>query len=385
VTAPEEAVETVTTEIGGKTEEAKQDAGILRCPSPNRSRNTSPKKRDESPKKTTSLKASASEFVPPGFSSPAKAKSCLQAHAAEFVPPAFNTPSKVTSKLQASTREFVPPIALEPKVAETVSAAEETEAMFIPSSNQTVWTHAVFAPGSSLESSKQQEQPLPKETALPAPMPIKVPVPTLAVNKCEPKIDEEDNTAKWSARTNFGSILDKVKQSLTAMMAPSTSTSTDVDVCLGKVKTEVKKIEEKEADNEVEKQREAAIKQVNEERNARIQAEQREMDETMMDCFLQAVTRYVKDSQLPIMGTTLYGKHMRAARRVGTSCDVKDSSFVWLRPFLESLEDEGLLELKPEVKDPTVRWINRAHPLIRNWKPWPHNETVGYSKAGGRR
>merc|ERR1719265_107619 len=81
VTAPQDAAETVTDELEGKVEEAKEDEGILRCPSPNRSRHTSPKKRDESPNKTISLKANASEFVPPGLSSPAKAKSSLQAHA----------------------------------------------------------------------------------------------------------------------------------------------------------------------------------------------------------------------------------------------------------------------------------------------------------------
>merc|ERR1719158_1868594 len=90
------------------------------------------------------------------------------------------------------------------------------------------------------------------------------------------------------------------------------------------------------------------------------------MDDTLMDCFLQAVKTRVKDRDLPIMGTTLYGKHMRASRRIGTSCDVKDSSFVWLRPFLESLEVDGLLKLKPEVKDPTVIWINRDRPSARS-------------------
>jgi len=109
------------------------------------------------------------------------------------------------------------------------------------------------------------------------------------------------------------------------------------------------------------------------------------MDDTLMDCFLQAVKTRVKDRDLPIMGTTLYGKHMRSSRRIGTSCDVKDSSFVWLRPFLESLEEAGLIELKPEVKDPTVTWINRGHKLIKEWEPWHFKDTVGSQKACGPR
>merc|ERR1711918_92053 len=97
----------------------------------------------------------------------------------------------------------------------------------------------------------------------------------------------------------------------------------------------VKKIEDKEAGKAAEKEREAAIKSCHEQQNEAqmksIKKAQQDMDETLMDCFLQAVKTRVKDRDLPIMGTTLYGKHMRASRRIGTSCDVKDSSFVWLR------------------------------------------------------
>jgi len=99
-------------------------------------------------------------------------------------------------------------------------------------------------------------------------------------------------------------------------------------------------------------------------------AQQIKMDQILMDCFLQAVKTRVKDRELPIMGTTLYGKHMRAiSRNRGISCDVKDSSYVWLRPFLEYLENDGLLKLKPEQKDPMVIWVNRHHPLVRQLQP----------------
>merc|ERR1719265_617801 len=121
---------------------------------------------------------------------------------------------------------------------------------------------------------------------------------------------------------------------------------------------------------------------MNDARNLKqLKEKQAQMDEALMDCYLQAVKTHVKDRDLPMMGTTLYGKHMRSSRLIGTDCDVKDSSFVWLRPFLESLEDDGLLELKPEVKDPTVIWINRRHPLICKWQPWAYNETVGYKNG----
>jgi hypothetical protein len=199
-------------------------------------------------------------------------------------------------------------------------------------------------------------------------------------------IDETDE--KWTARLGasaVGSILGKVKQSLTfSLKLGPNSQIGKIDPSIGKVADKVKKIEEKEADNEAEKDREAAIKAVQvKEESAEEKRKRAKMDETLMDCFLQAVKTRVKDRDLPTMGTTLYGKHMRASRHVGTSCDVKDSSFVWLRPFLESLEEENLLKLKPEVKDPTVTWINRNHRLLVNWEPWAWEDTVGSRQACG--
>jgi len=100
-----------------------------------------------------------------------------------------------------------------------------------------------------------------------------------------------------------------------------------------------------------------------------LQAQQTKMDKILMDCFLQAVKTRVKDRDLPIMGTTLYGKHMRAiSRGRGISCDVKDSSYLWLRPFLDALENDGLLKLKPGQKDPMLVWINRDHPSVTQSK-----------------
>jgi hypothetical protein len=391
------------------------DQALLRCASPTRTRQDSPKKREspDSPKKrestSTPLKASAAEFVFPGssplkastaefvppelsYSSPAKS---FQADAAEFVPP---------RSLQADAAEFVPP-GYEPKAVTKVTEHPCDEPLHIPvpplnppvsvpmsePSKESCWAHAVFTPTQDLDSAKEQPQELPK-------------VPALKLDDCKPNpctipqdstvepasVDGEDDDAKWSARLSVGSILGKVKQSLTAQLVRlGPNTSSQKDPSQGKVLEKVRKIEEKEADNEAEKQREAAIKAVN---DAALDAQKeqqakfrQEMDETLMDCFLQSVTTRVKDRDLPIMGTTLYGRHMRMSRRIGTSCDVKDSNFVWLRPFLESLEDDGMLELKPEVKDPTVIWINRNHPLIRKWQAWPWSQCIGSQKSGSRR
>jgi hypothetical protein len=237
------------------------------------------------------------------------------------------------------------------------------------------------------------EQPPPTEI-------IKPMVPSLTLNLGEASAtttgNQQDDVAdvadaKWSARLDrpaVESLLGKVKQSLIGWkLCPGRAGGAGFEPSVGKVAEKVKMIEEKEADNEAEKEREAAIKAVQrkEEQDARKKEAETKMDDTLMDCFLQAVKTRVKDRDLPIMGTTLYGKHMRSSRRIGTSCDVKDSSFVWLRPFLESLEEAGLIELKPEVKDPTVTWINRSHKLIKEWEPWHFKDTVGSQKACGPR
>jgi len=341
---------------------------------------------------TSSLQAKAAEFVPPGFetkgvkptireiSEKAKVPS-LQANAAEFVPPGFETSKKEEKEpsLQANAAEFVPPEFAKQKAVEPTCTEEEKRPTFDPpqneSSSETCWAHAVLTPAASLESAKQ-----------PSTQPVEV--PALMLNTCEPSGVEE--SAKWSARINTTSILGKVKQSLTTFslgyLGPKGASKGEdtKDPCIGKVQEKVKKIEEKEADNEAEKAREAAIKAVNEKVDAQKKQFQEEMDETLLDCFLQAVTTRVKDRDLPIMGTSLYGK-MRLCRCFGTSCDVKDSSYVWMRSFLEHLEECEMLKLKPEVKDPTVTWINRKHKMIRDFEPWPYSQTVGSRKEGGRR
>merc|ERR1719213_454670 len=185
------------------------------------------------------------------------------------------------------------------------------------------------------------------------------------------------------ASVNAGSVLSRVQDWLSkgAKLVPGGGDKTK-DPCIGKVQDKVDAIEQKEVEKDADAQREAAIKTVS---KREFTEAQKDMDETLMDCFLQAVTTRVKDRDLPIMGTTLYGKHMRMSRRIGSSCDVKDSTFVFLRPFLESLEEEGLIKLKAEVQDPTVTRINRSHPLIRNWEPWNFRDTVASQKTLGRR
>jgi len=85
------------------------------------------------------------------------------------------------------------------------------------------------------------------------------------------------------------------------------------------------------------------------------------MDKMCIDAFLECVKEKAwaeRGGHEPIKGTNLYVKHMRPCRRPGTSVDVKDSSFRYLGPFLDFLETEGLLCLRPGLTDPVVTKIN---------------------------
>jgi len=89
--------------------------------------------------------------------------------------------------------------------------------------------------------------------------------------------------------------------------------------------------------------------------------QQTAMDKMCVDAFLKSVARCAwneRGVRTPIKGTNLYVNHMRPCRAAGTSVDVKDSSFRFLGTFLEFLEAEGLLSLKPGLTDPVVTGIN---------------------------
>lgn len=100
------------------------------------------------------------------------------------------------------------------------------------------------------------------------------------------------------------------------------------------------------------------------------------MDVVLMECFLQSITTRVLARNLPIKGTTLYTQHMRPCRRMGTSLNVKESTFHSFGAFLQHLESLGLLTLKPNETDAVIIDICREHHEIQSWQPWPEHATV---------
>merc|ERR1712070_1215826 len=84
------------------------------------------------------------------------------------------------------------------------------------------------------------------------------------------------------------------------------------------------------------------------------------MDELVVETFLESVKKvsWRRHVKTPVKGTNLYTKFMRPCRPMGTSVDVKDSSFKSLGFFLQFLESEGLVYLQPGLTDPVVTDIN---------------------------
>lgn len=136
----------------------------------------------------------------------------------------------------------------------------------------------------------------------------------------------------------------------------------------------------------VEAEAEAKRKEV-EERRARQQEEEKAemaaMDARCVQAFLDCTTssNWRERPRTPVKGTILYTKHMRPCRPAGTSVDVKDSSFIGLANFLQFLEGEGLLRLRPGCTDP---WVEEIHSdACRRYKyvpeGWPAKEAVAPS------
>jgi hypothetical protein len=111
------------------------------------------------------------------------------------------------------------------------------------------------------------------------------------------------------------------------------------------------------------------------------------MDEQCVESFLESVKRVSWRGKVrtPIKGSNLYTKFMRPCRPMGTSVDVKDSSFKSLGFFLQFLESEGLVHLQPGLTDPVVTDINfeacRKYKYVAKKQPFaltpsvlpPHN------------
>ncbi|GAX73699.1 hypothetical protein CEUSTIGMA_g1151.t1 [Chlamydomonas eustigma] len=99
---------------------------------------------------------------------------------------------------------------------------------------------------------------------------------------------------------------------------------------------------------------------------------------------LQALSRAVKDSDLPLAGSVLWAQHMLACRPAGSVLDIKKSKHKKMSKFLQCYGGKGgLLTLKEDKHsgDIILTSINRSHLLLINFRPMPARATEAGSSS----
>lgn len=85
-------------------------------------------------------------------------------------------------------------------------------------------------------------------------------------------------------------------------------------------------------------------------------------------CLLAALAG-VADSDLPMLTSDLYSKHMVPAKPAGVTLDLKKSSFKQLSKLLKKYEKAGLLATKLVRKQDNLAKVDRGHALYRAFAP----------------
>lgn len=111
-----------------------------------------------------------------------------------------------------------------------------------------------------------------------------------------------------------------------------------------------------------------------------------DMDSLLELTLLQALFRAVKDSDLPMNGSSLWSRFMLPSRPAGCTLDLKKSRHKKMGAFLKAYSGDkhsaGLLLIKEEKNgEVLVTSINRGHQLLDEFRPLPVKATEGGSAA----
>eukprot|EP01023_Acetabularia_acetabulum_P045671 TRINITY_DN4640_c0_g1_i3.p1 TRINITY_DN4640_c0_g1~~TRINITY_DN4640_c0_g1_i3.p1 ORF type:complete len:602 (+),score=116.35 TRINITY_DN4640_c0_g1_i3:61-1866(+) len=109
-----------------------------------------------------------------------------------------------------------------------------------------------------------------------------------------------------------------------------------------------------------------------------------DMDDTLITSFLQALHKVIKDEQLPMNSSTLWG-HILTVQPPGSRLDIKKTSFKKLGKFLQAQVKIGLITSKEDkhTHENYLLSINRAHELYDNFRPYkmPKKEDLSSSSS----
>ncbi|KAI9136299.1 hypothetical protein BKA69DRAFT_1129219 [Paraphysoderma sedebokerense] len=96
-----------------------------------------------------------------------------------------------------------------------------------------------------------------------------------------------------------------------------------------------------------------------------------DMDLLLKLSLLHAIKFKIPDSaeNFPISSSVMYSTYMIPSRIVGTTLDLKKSSYKKLAKFLKAMEKQNLLKLKDTKTDVVVVSVNRSHNEIVSFQP----------------
>lgn len=104
---------------------------------------------------------------------------------------------------------------------------------------------------------------------------------------------------------------------------------------------------------------------------------QKQVDEALMEAFLNAIKVTLNDDDLPIENSSFWNQHMASCLPGRPLPDVKNSSYKKMGKFFSDLDEKGLILYKEASKKnptPVIEKVNRSHPVIASWAP-----TIGAS------
>lgn len=92
------------------------------------------------------------------------------------------------------------------------------------------------------------------------------------------------------------------------------------------------------------------------------------MEQLLNQCFLTALKKKIKDSELPILTSTFYRTHVLACCPSNRNLDIKRTSFKKLGKYLKQMESDGLIQTKEVTKgNDYIIGICRLHPTLKSF------------------
>ncbi|KAF6250354.1 hypothetical protein COO60DRAFT_1576296 [Scenedesmus sp. NREL 46B-D3] len=97
-----------------------------------------------------------------------------------------------------------------------------------------------------------------------------------------------------------------------------------------------------------------------------------DMDQLLELALLQAIVKSLKDGDLPLSSSALWGHHITPSRPPGTLLDVKKSGHKKMSKFLQTYSKAGLISTREDKHsgDTILTAVNRSHALLSEYRPY---------------